>query len=47
MSIVMKERGGFLALYRGLGPGIVRCFFANGVSMIACKSVSDRLAKLV
>ena len=47
MRVVMKERGGFLALYRGLGPGSVRCFFANGVSMIAYKSVSERLAKLL
>ena len=47
MSVTMKERGGVLALYRGLGPGSVRCFFANGVSMIVYKSVSERLAKLL
>ena len=45
MSGVMKERGGFLALYRGLGPGSVRSFFANGISMVAYKLVSDKLAE--
>ena len=45
MSGVMKERGGFLALYRGLGPGSVRSFFANGVSMVAYKLVSEKLAE--
>ena len=45
MSNVMKERGGFLALYRGLGPGSIRSFFANGISMVAYKFVSETLAK--
>ena len=30
---VYRERG-FLALYRGIGPGTIRSFLANGTSMI-------------
>lgn len=34
MSKMVRERGGFLALYRGIGPGTIRSFLANGSSMI-------------
>lgn len=30
----IRERGGFFALYRGIGPGTIRSFLANGTSMI-------------
>ena len=33
MRLVMKERG-FFGLYRGLAPGIIRSFIANGASML-------------
>ena len=33
MRQVVRERG-FLALYRGIGPGTIRSFLANGTSMI-------------
>ena len=33
MSHTIKERG-FFALYRGIGPGTIRSFLANGTSMI-------------
>ena len=33
MRMVVRERGGFLALYRGIGPGTIRSFIANGTSM--------------
>ena len=47
MSGVIRERGGFLALYRGLGPGSIRSFFANGLSMVAYKWASNKLTNLV
>ena len=41
----MIERGGFLALYRGIWPGTLRSFISNGTSMVvmvwAQKKVSD------
>ena len=36
MQGVVREKG-FFALYRGLGPGSIRSFTANGLSMIALK----------
>ena len=34
IRMVVRERGGVLALYRGIGPGTIRSFLANGTSMI-------------
>lgn len=34
MRKVMVERGGFLALYRGIWPGTMRSFLSNGTSMV-------------
>ena len=34
MRLTIAERGGFFGLYRGLGPGTIRSFLANGTSMI-------------
>jgi len=34
MRLVVKERGGFLGLYRGILPGTIRSFMSNGTSMI-------------
>ena len=47
-TLVMRVRGvvrekGFFGLYRGLGPGSVRSFFANGVSMTVMKWTEKRL----
>ncbi|XP_064605470.1 mitochondrial substrate carrier family protein S-like [Liolophura sinensis] len=45
MRLTVRDRGGFLALYRGLLPGSIRSFAANGTSMIvmtfAQKKVSE------
>lgn len=35
MRLVIKERGGFFGLYRGIVPGSIRSFMSNGTSMIA------------
>ena len=34
MKLVVRERGGFLALYRGIWPGTIRSFLSNGTSMV-------------
>ena len=34
MRKIVSERGGFFALYRGLAPGTIRSFIANGTSMV-------------
>ena len=45
MRHVIRERGGLLALYRGLAPGTIRSFLSNGCSMVvmtwAHKKVSE------
>lgn len=45
MRTVMVQRGGFFGLYRGIVPGTIRSFTANGTSMIvmayAQKKVSE------
>lgn len=35
MRLVIKEKGGFFGLYRGIVPGSIRSFMSNGTSMIA------------
>ena len=47
MRGVIREKGSFLALYRGLGPGSVRSFFANGLSMVSYKFVSEKVASVL
>ena len=32
--LAVRERGGLFALYRGIFPGTIRSFFANGIAMI-------------
>jgi solute carrier family 25 carnitine/acylcarnitine transporter 20/29 len=41
---VVREKG-FFALYRGFGPGSVRSFTANGLSMIALKWTEKHLTE--
>lgn len=38
---------GFFGLYRGIGPGCVRSFIANGVSMVVMKWVSENLTNML
>jgi len=42
IQIVLKERGGFFGLYRGLLPGSLRSFIANGCSMISMSYVQRK-----
>lgn len=45
IQFIVKERGGVLALYRGIAPGTIRSFLANGAAMVvmsqAQKKVTD------
>ena len=34
MRWIIRERGGFFALYRGIWPGTMRSFLSNGTSMV-------------
>ncbi|XP_064627000.1 uncharacterized protein LOC135487308 [Lineus longissimus] len=46
MRFVIKEKGSFLALYRGLWPGTIRSFLANGTSMIVMQWAQRKVSKL-
>uniref|UniRef100_T1J5Q7 Mitochondrial carrier protein n=1 Tax=Strigamia maritima TaxID=126957 RepID=T1J5Q7_STRMM len=46
MKFVIKERGGFLGLYRGLAPGVIRSFIANGCSMIVMSHAQKKVTEL-
>ncbi|KAL8612717.1 hypothetical protein ACOMHN_025368 [Nucella lapillus] len=46
MQLVVRERGGFLALYRGLTPGTLRSFFANGASMVVMSWAQRKVSQL-
>lgn len=45
MQRVIRERGGFFALYRGLGPGTIRSFIANGTSMIVMQHAQRKVSE--
>jgi hypothetical protein len=34
LKYVVNERGSYVGLYRGLGPGLFRSFVANGCAMV-------------
>lgn len=46
MKIVIKERGGFFGLYRGLMPGTIRSFLANGTSMVVMQYAQRKVSEL-
>lgn len=46
MKRIVQERGGFLALYRGIGPGTLRSFVANGSSMIVMQYAQRKVSEL-
>lgn len=45
VQVVMIERGGFLALYRGILPGSLRSFVANGTSMIVMTTAQRKASE--
>lgn len=46
MQQVVRKNGGFLALYRGILPGTIRSFLANGTSMIVMANAQRLVSKL-
>lgn len=46
MRLTVREKGGFFALYRGIGPGSVRSFIANGTSMIVMSWAQRKVSTL-
>ncbi|XP_063962798.1 uncharacterized protein LOC129270805 [Lytechinus pictus] len=45
MRLVVRERGGFLALYRGIGPGTLRSFISNGTSMVVMANAQKKVSE--
>lgn len=45
VKYIVKERGGFLALYRGLAPGTVRSFIANGSAMVVMQYAQRKVTQ--
>ncbi|XP_067938368.1 mitochondrial substrate carrier family protein S-like [Watersipora subatra] len=45
LQFTIKERGGLLGLYRGIGPGTIRSFLANGTSMIVMVNAQKQITK--
>ena len=45
MRLVIKKRGGFLALYRGIGPGTMRSFISNGTSMVVMANAQRKVSE--
>ena len=45
MRIIVREKGGFFALYRGIVPGSLRSFVANGTSMIVMTAAQRKASQ--
>jgi solute carrier family 25 (mitochondrial carnitine/acylcarnitine transporter), member 20/29 len=46
IRITTRERGGFFALYRGLGPGILRNFLGSGFAMLTLLYANRKISEL-
>ena len=45
MKLVIRDRGGFLGLYRGIGPGTMRSFLSNGTSMVVMANAQRKVSE--
>jgi hypothetical protein len=45
MKLVVRERGGYFALYRGIMPGTIRSFLANGTSMVVMATAQRKVTE--
>lgn len=45
MHRVVMERGGYLALYRGILPGTMRSFLSNGTSMVVMVQAQKKVSE--
>ena len=46
MKLTVREKGGLSGLYRGLGPGSIRSFLANGSSMVVMQWAQRKVSEL-
>lgn len=46
LQFTIQQRGGFMGLYRGIGPGTIRSFLANGTSMIVMVNAQKKVTEL-
>ncbi|XP_065068972.1 mitochondrial substrate carrier family protein S-like [Rhopilema esculentum] len=46
LNMVFRERGGFFGLYRGIVPGSIRSFLANGCAMIVMSYAQRKVSEL-
>ena len=44
--MVFRERGGVFGLYRGIVPGSIRSFLANGCAMIVMSFAQRKVTEL-
>jgi hypothetical protein len=45
LLFIVNERGGFFALYRGLGPGLYRSFLSNGFAMVVMQFAQKKVSE--
>lgn len=45
LKYIVRERGGFFALYRGLAPGTLRSFVANGSAMVVMQYAQRKVTE--
>lgn len=45
LRFIINERGSFLALYRGLSPGLYRSFLSNGFAMVAMQYAQKKVSE--
>jgi hypothetical protein len=46
LKYIIKERGSFLGLYRGIAPGTLRSFVANGCAMVVMQYAQKKVTQL-
>jgi solute carrier family 25 carnitine/acylcarnitine transporter 20/29 len=42
---IIRERGGYFGLYRGLAPGLFRSFVANGCAMVVMQYAQRKVSQ--
>ncbi len=45
IRFILRERGGVIGLYRGLGPGTCRSFLANGSAMVVMQYAQRKVTE--
>jgi hypothetical protein len=45
VKFIIRERGGVLGLYRGIGPGTLRSFVANGSAMVVMQFAQRKVTE--